>query len=102
MTERPARRARLSKRALRTLAWVSGGVAFLSPWAVLGLSPRPAAQAAPTQTERPVVIVKKITRRIVVQDTATPAPVRYVVSSSGGGSTSSAPVTSTSGSTPPP
>ncbi|MFB3737612.1 MAG: hypothetical protein ACE14W_01435 [Candidatus Velamenicoccus archaeovorus] len=101
MTERPVRRSRLSKRALRTVAWISGGVAFLSPWAVLGVSPKPAAQAASPRPKRPVVIVRKVTRRVVVQDTATPAPVRYVVSGpSGGAAPAAAPVTSTSGSVP--
>ncbi len=103
MTERRTKRRRLSKRALRALAWVAGGVAFFSPWTVLGAAPKPAAGEAPkAKSPRQVVIVRKITRRVIVQDTAKVAPVRYVSSSSGGSAPAAAPVTTTSGSTPPP
>lgn len=102
MTEAHAKRPRLSKRALRVWAWVAGGLAFFSPWIELGLSPKAAAQASPTTSARPVIIVRKITRRVIVQNAAKPVPVQYVSSSSGGGSYTAPPVTSTSGSTPPP
>src|SRR5438094_712447 len=53
---RPAApRKRLSKRVLRLLAWAAGVASFLSPWAVLGLAPKPVANAA---TQKPKVIVR--------------------------------------------
>jgi hypothetical protein len=104
MTEPRARRTRLSKRALRLWAWVAGGLAFLSPWAALALSPKPAAQAAQAPSERPVIIVRRITRRVIVRDAPRPsAPqIRYVSSgsSSSAGSAVAPPTTTTSGSHP--
>lgn len=88
------RKRRLSKRALRFWAWFAAAVAFVSPWAVLGISPKPVATAA--EQARPVVIVRKITRRVVIKDQPKPQPTRVVyvgggssTSSSGGGSTTS-------------
>ncbi|HEX7464539.1 MAG TPA: hypothetical protein VF382_06570 [Actinomycetota bacterium] len=99
-TEPRERRSRLSKRALRVWAWIAGGLAFFSPWVALGLSPKPAAQTGAAPKARQVVIVRKITRRVIVQGGAKPAPIRQVTSGSGGGSYSP-PTTSTSGSTVP-
>jgi hypothetical protein len=96
MTEARERRSRLSKRALRVWAWIAGGVAFFSPWVALGLAPKPTGQVTSPKA-RQVIVVRKITRRIIVQDAAKPAPIRYVTSSSSGGSYSP-PTTSTSGS----
>lgn len=103
-TER-AKPKRASKRVLRAWAWIAGLIAFFSPWAVLGLQPKPAASAAPAQSGRQVTIVRKITRRVIVQAAPKPQPVRYVYAggsgpSSGGGS-APAPSTSTGGSAPP-
>lgn len=105
MTERTAKPRRLSKRALRAWAWIAGALAFFTPWAVLGVSPRPTASAAPAKQARRVIIVRKITRRVIIQDAAKAQPTRYVYV--GGGSSSSggsapAPVTSSGGSAPPP
>jgi hypothetical protein len=99
-TEPRGRRSRLSKRALRFWAWIAGGVAFLTPWVALGASPEPAVQPGTAPNARKVVIVRKITRRVIVQPGATPAPIRQVTSSSGGGSYSP-PTSSTSGSAVP-
>lgn len=103
MTEgstKAAKRPRLSKRALRGWAWIAGAVAFLSPWAALSLSPKPAVSAART-ADRPVMVVRKITRRIVITDAPRPAPVQYVVagggSSSSGGVAAAAPAPTTTG-----
>ena len=93
MTERAGRR-RASKRELRAWAWIAGGLAFFAPWVALGASPKPATGAAAATSDRPVVIVKRITRRVVIRDRPTPAPVQYVVvapsSSSGSSSSGSA------------
>lgn len=102
MTDRGPRRRRLPKRALRALAWITGGVAFFSPWTILGFSPKPAAGESPKATPvRRVVIVRKVTRRVIVRDAAKVPPVRYVSPSSGGAVAPAPPVTSTSGSVVP-
>lgn len=92
MTERAGRR-RASKGELRVWAWVAGGLAFFAPWVALGASPKPAPDAAAAKPERPVLVVRRITRLVVIRDRPTPAPVRYVVapsSSSGASSSGSA------------
>jgi hypothetical protein len=100
MTERTRKRA--SKRELRGWAWVAGGLAFLAPWAALGSSPKPDPLAA--GDERPVTIVRSITRRIVIRDKPAPARVRYVVApssgaaSSAGGAVAAGPSSGSSGS----
>jgi hypothetical protein len=99
MTERAPRR-RASKRELRTWAWIAGGLAFFAPWAALGASPKPPPDAA-AAGERPVLIVRTITRRVVIQDRPTQAPVRYVYAPSNG-STTSAPSANTAPAPPPP
>lgn len=76
MTDSPARR-RFSKRALRALAWVTGGLAFTTPFVALSASPR-AATAEGAEGSRPVIVVRKITRRVVVHAAPETPPVRYV------------------------
>jgi len=98
MTERAPRR-RASKRALRTWAWITGGLAFLAPVAALGASPKPPADVAQGTTERPVVVIRKITKRIVVHEQPADAPVRYVYAPSSG---SSAPGSTTAVAAPAP
>lgn len=99
MTEN-LRRPRASKRELRAWAWVAGALAFLAPAAVFGAVPKPpqdTAQAAP----RPNLVIRKVTRRIVITRPAASSPVRYVTggTTSGSSSVSSAPAaTSTGGS----
>lgn len=95
MTDAPARRRRLSRRALRALAWVAGGLAFASPFAALTASPRPAV-AADAARPRRVIVVRKITRRVIVHPAPESPPVRYVYV--GGGSTGSTPTSATSSS----
>jgi hypothetical protein len=95
-----AKRPRLSKRVLRAWAWIAGATAFFSAWAAIGLSPKPAVSAAGT-VNRPVTIVRKITRRIVITNAPKPAPVHYVYvgggSSSSGGVSAPAPAPTTTG-----
>jgi len=105
MTERRARRTRATRRELRAWAWVAGGLALVAPWAAVADAP----EAATGHDERPVLIVRKVTRRVVITHPAQPAGVRYVYvngpssSSSRSGSSGSAggappPTTSTGGS----
>jgi hypothetical protein len=100
MTDRATKPRRLSKRALRAWAWLAGALAFFSPWAVLALSPRPLAGEAAAQTAPPLIITRKITRRVIIHDAPKPQPIRYVTVGGGGGY-SSAPVTSSGGTAPP-
>ncbi|HEX6231003.1 MAG TPA: hypothetical protein VF029_04775 [Actinomycetota bacterium] len=100
MTDRAPRR-RASKRELRVWAWIAGGLALFAPWAGLGASPKPAATASAGPDERPVIVIRKITRRIVIRERPAQAPVTYVYTegsssgssggSSGGGSVNAAP-----------
>jgi hypothetical protein len=98
---RTHRRNRASKRMLRFLSWVVGTATFLSPWVILGISPRPAVGA---QTVQPSVIVRhRVVRRVVwLKSRARAKPsIRYVyVSGGGSGVGGSAPTVSTGGSAP--
>ncbi len=106
MTERAARRTRWSRGRVRGLAWATGVATFLTGIGVLGASPMPERsrdRAASSRTERPRVIVRRITRRVVIVEPAERAPVSVVPaptttsssssSSGGGGSAPAPPVT---------
>ena len=101
MTDAPTRRRRLSRGALRVLAWVAGALAFASPFAALTATPKPAT-AADSSRPRRVIIVRKITRRVVVHPAPETPAVRYVYvgggtpSTSGSSSSSSSPSGTTS------
>lgn len=87
MTERAPRRALWSKARLRALAWGSGAAAFVLAAAPLVAAPKPATERADAAHRRPAprrVIVRHVTRRIVVVDPVVSAPVTV----STGGSTS--------------
>lgn len=89
MTDRAARK-RATKRELRAWAWIAGGLAFLAPWAALGASPRPAVVAAQGSGGRSVILIRELTRRVVIQHPATQAPVQVVYAGSGSSASSSA------------
>jgi len=97
MTE-GVRRPRASKRELRAWAWVAGALAFLAPAAVFGAVPKP-PQDATRASDRPDLVIRKITRRIVITRPAVSSPVRYVTggSTSGSSSVSSGPATTSTG-----
>lgn len=97
MTEK-VRRPRASKRELRAWAWVAGAIAFLAPAAVFGAVPKPPQDAAQGVNPRDIVI-RKITRRIVITRPTASSPVRYVTggSTSGSSSVSSAPAAASTG-----
>jgi len=63
---------------VRVWAWALGTLAFLSPWALLGLSPKPAAQAidpAPPQPpQQPAPVVHRVVKRVVIHQ----APPRHL------------------------
>ena len=83
MTDRPSHpparpaKKRLSRRTLRVIAWVTGGVAFATPWGVLAAHPKPAV-AQPQAVQR--IIIRRIIRHVYTQAPAKKsAPkVRYV------------------------
>lgn len=85
MTERPAKRPRASRRELRAWAWVAGGIALVAPWSTIADAPT----AAATKEPRPVLVVRKVTRRVIVTHPAQPAGVQYVYAASPSGSSSS-------------
>jgi hypothetical protein len=77
---------RASKRRVRVWAWMAGSLSFLAPFAMFGVSPKPAQgqpvaapTAARTRPHRPVVLV--ITKKIIYQRAAAPS----VTTTSGGG-----------------
>jgi hypothetical protein len=96
--DRRAARRRISKRTVRAIAWVAGGAAFLTPLGALAASPRPAVDRA--DPPRPRVVVRRITRRVIIVKPAEPqAPtIRYV----GGGSSSASTSSSSGGAVAPP
>src|SRR5262245_2502443 len=73
----PRRPRRMSKRALRVAAWVTGGVAFAAPWGALALHPKPVAASAPPPVQQ--VIIRRIIRHVYTQaPVKAPPKVRYV------------------------
>ncbi len=86
---RAAKPKRASRGLVRFWAWTLGAISFLSPFALLGLSPKPAEGATPqpsqrsatkTAARRPVVVV--VTKKIIYTESASSSSS---VSSSGGG-----------------
>jgi hypothetical protein len=84
-TRRNPRRA--SRAQVRIWAWIVGTFGFLAPWALFGVSPRPAANASTASQEpsiprakRPVVVI--VTKRIVIgassSSTVSRGPIHYV------------------------
>lgn len=97
MTEH-VRRPRATKRELRAWAWVAGALAFLAPAAVFGAVPKP-PQEAVRESDPPSLVIRKITRRIVITRPAASPSVRYVTggSTSGSGGVGSAPAAASTG-----
>lgn len=83
--EHRPRKRRATKRELRAWAWVAGALAFTVPWAAVAASTP--VKAVATQGPR-TVLVRKITRRIIISP-AQPAGVRYVYANGSGGGGSS-------------
>jgi hypothetical protein len=103
MTDRTPRSApgqakkRLSRRAVRTIAWVAGGAAFAAPWGVLALQPKPVS-AAPQPEPTRQVIIHRIVRHVYTKAPVSKAPkVRYVYAPA---HAAPAPATSSGGSKP--
>lgn len=85
----PTPRTRASKRRLRAMAWLAAGIGFASPAAAIALVPKPSEGSAPVQ--RPIVIVHRTIRRIVITPrapTTLPPRVTYVSAGGASGSTS--------------
>ena len=93
MTEERAPRARASRRELRAWAWVAGGLALMAPWAAVADAP----EASAGGEGRPVLVVRKITRRVIVTHPAQPAGVQYVYVNGGSSGSSSSSTSSSSG-----
>lgn len=90
------RRRRLSRRALRTWAWIAGAAALFVPLGALADQPKVTTSAGAT---RPVVIHKVLRRVVVVAPQAKTTPPQIVYTGGGSsGSGGAAPVTTTGGS----
>ncbi len=90
MSSAVAKPKRASRRLVRVWAWAAGALSFLSPFALLGLWPKPAysaaaASPATTRPQRPVIVV--VTKKIVYSKSPTSSvsssgPIHYVYASS--------------------
>ena len=88
----PSRPTRASRGQVRAWAWILGGVSVLMPWAMFGVSPKPAAGATaqparPSRAQkqkRPVVVI--VTKKIIY-DPSISTPTYTSTSTSGGGIT---------------
>ena len=80
MADAPRRKARWSRGRLRTLAWTTGIATFLAGVGALGASPMPETVQPPRDrwVPRQRVVVRRITRRVVVVEPAASAPITYV------------------------
>jgi len=111
LNTRPPAKRRASRGQVRAWAWIVGTFSFLAPWVILGLSPKPSADAAPAlvpkemaKPHRPVVMV--ITKKVIVtspaaasgpaRTTSGAAPIHYVYAPA----PASAPVTVSCGTHP--
>lgn len=99
MTGAPRRVA--SKGALRLAAWSSAAAALLASWGVFGALPKPVAVARVSQDRpREIVVVRKVLRRVIVQEAAPANPATAVTFSPASGSSTPPAPTSTGGSAP--
>jgi hypothetical protein len=90
MTKHAPKKRRLSRGWIRATAWLAGGVTFLGGLGALAAAPKPAQTLkADGPQKRPVVIVRKITRRVIITDPVVSAPVQFVSGSSSSSSSSS-------------
>jgi hypothetical protein len=83
---------------------LAGGLAFLAPFAALGASPKPPSDRAADagRQRRPVLVVRKITRVVVVRDQPAEAPIRYVYAPSSSSSSTNTSVAAPPAPPPPP
>jgi hypothetical protein len=93
---RPAKKRRWSRRKIRALGYASGLLTFVAGLGVLGYAPRPATAESASGTHKPkprrTVIVRRITRKVIIVDAPTASvPVTYAPSYSSGGTTVSNP-----------
>jgi hypothetical protein len=99
MTGSPRRVA--SKGALRLAAWSSAAAALVASWGVFGALPKPIAVATvPGDRPQKIVIVRKILRRVIVQEAAPATSPTTVTFNPASGSSAPPAPTSTGGSAP--
>ena len=85
-----AKPKRWSKGRVRALAWVTGAATFLAGFGILGAAPKPSAANATDASHqqkppRQRIIVRKVTRRVVVVDPGVTAPVTFAPTTLGVG-----------------
>ena len=99
MTEQPRpKKRRWSKRTVRAMAWAAGAGAFISGLGAFGATPAPIASEQPATADRSsqrTIIERRIVRRIVIVDPASPAPVRVTPLGGGDVAPDPAPASST-------
>jgi hypothetical protein len=85
MTDHRPRKSRWTKGRVRTLAWGTGGAAFIMAAAPLVAAPKPPVDAAHASRKAPArqVIERHIIRKVVIVDPVASAPVTSSTSSSG-------------------
>ena len=90
-----------SKGALRLAAWSSAAVALVASWGVFGTLPKPIAVATvPQNRPQKIVVVRKVLRRVIVQEAAPATPTTTVTFNPASGSSDPPAPTSTGGSAP--
>jgi hypothetical protein len=84
-------RARASRGRVRFAAWTAGALSFLSPWALLGLWPKPATgdttvgvRPDRAVARRPILVITKkiVYARSPSSSVSSRAPVHYVTAPS--------------------
>ncbi|MEO8424273.1 MAG: hypothetical protein ABI595_10255 [Actinomycetota bacterium] len=82
MTDQPRpKKRRWSKRAVRATAWTAGATAFISALGAFGAASAPLASDRPAPAGRSsqrTIIERRIVKRIVIVDPASPVPARVV------------------------
>jgi hypothetical protein len=98
-----AKKKRLSKPALRAVAWTSGALAFGLPWAAFQLAPS-VTTGAQAPSAQQVVVVPAGSRVVLVKAPNGTTGVKVLKTKGGtiAPPTTAAPVTTTGGSAPPP
>lgn len=99
MTGSPRRVA--SKAVLRLVAWLSAAAALVASWGVFGSLPKPIAVASvPPNRPQKIVVVRKVLRRVIVQEAAPVAQPTTVTFAPVSGASGPPAPTSTGGSAP--
>ena len=98
----PAGKGRLSRNAIRAIAWASGIVAFALPWAAFRVAPTVSASGAGGTGSSQVVVVPAGSKVVITRSAAGTARGQVIRAKGGGTSSIGAPLTTTRASAPAP